>query len=164
MHTYQLGAPMSWKEFKALPDDLKCVYVLKLREKFNVNAVKLAEMFGVRGATVRRVCIDLGLSEKTHRNMSKAQIEAWKKFCDPTYGEEPEEEDAPIECEEEDNEVMDTKVEISKMPAEKKSGCSINSGILQFTGKAPDITISLMKFLGDSAYKISVEFSEITEE
>ena len=81
-----------------------------------------------------------------------------------TEKEEPEEEDAPIECEEEESEVMDTKVEISKMPAEKKSGCSINSGILQFTGKAPDIAISLMKFLGDSAYKISVEFSEITEE
>ena len=159
MHTYQLGAPMSWKEFKALPDDLKCVYVLKLREKFNVNAVKLAEMFGVGEGYLRGIIRELGLGEKTHRNMSAAQVEAWEAFWKDGAEETSAELETPEECEEE--EVV---IELPKAEEKKNAGCAINSGTVVFKGKAPDIAIALMKFLGDNEYTISVAFSAVAED
>ena len=32
--TYNLNKPMSWTEFKALPEDLKITYIKKLRNEF----------------------------------------------------------------------------------------------------------------------------------
>lgn len=159
MHTYQLGAPMSWKEFKALPDDLKRQYIRSLRDRFNVNAVKLAEMFGVSECYMRGFLRDLGLGEKTHRNMSATQISAWEAFWKDGPEEAIADEEAPEEHEEEEE-----MAELPKTEKEKSVGCAIRGGNINFTGKAPDITIALMKFLGDKEYNISVVFCEVTEE
>ena len=35
---YRLNDPMGWKEFKAMPDDLKITYIKLLRKEFNVPA------------------------------------------------------------------------------------------------------------------------------
>ena len=162
MHTYQLGAPMSWKEFKALPDDLKRTYILNLREKFNVNSEALGQMMGICGSAIRRICIDLGLSDNVHRKMSAKQAEEWKNFYTPAR-KEASEEDETIERDEEEVKTMDIIVDLPKHTEEKKSGCEINTGTVVFTGKAPDIAIALMKFLGDKEYNISVAFTAVTE-
>lgn len=159
MHTYQLGAPMSWAEFKALPDDLKRQYIRSLRDRFNVNAVKLAEMFGVNDYYLRSFLRDLGLGEKTHRNMSEAQVIAWEAFWKDGVKAMSAELETPEECEEE--EVV---IELPKAEEKKNAGCAINSGTVVFKGKAPDIAIALMKFLGDNEYTISVAFSAVAED
>ena len=45
--TYRLGSPMNWEEFNAMPDDLKKMYIKKLRDKFNVPDRELAVAMGV---------------------------------------------------------------------------------------------------------------------
>lgn len=45
--TYRLNDPMDWKEYKAMPDDIRVLYVKALREKFNVPDRRIAEMLGV---------------------------------------------------------------------------------------------------------------------
>lgn len=45
--TYRLGSPMSWEEFNAMPDDLKKMYIKKLRKNFNVPDEMLATAMGV---------------------------------------------------------------------------------------------------------------------
>lgn len=45
--TYRLGSPMNWEEFSAMPDDLKKMYIKKLRDKFNVPDEELAVAMGV---------------------------------------------------------------------------------------------------------------------
>ncbi len=46
--SYNINNPMKWKEFKALPDDIKIVYIKALREKFNVPDTRIAEeMMGI---------------------------------------------------------------------------------------------------------------------
>lgn len=47
VQTYRLGSPMSWEEFSAMPDDLKKMYIKKLRDKFNVPDQALAVNMGV---------------------------------------------------------------------------------------------------------------------
>ena len=45
--TYRLGSPMSWEEFSTMPDDLKNMYIKKLRKNFNVPDEVLAMVMGV---------------------------------------------------------------------------------------------------------------------
>lgn len=45
--TYRLGAPMTWEEFKSMPNDLKVMYVKKLRKQYNVPDEELALAMGV---------------------------------------------------------------------------------------------------------------------
>ena len=44
--TYRLNEPMSWKEFKAMPDDIKRLYITILRQKFNVPDKHICRMMG----------------------------------------------------------------------------------------------------------------------
>ena len=47
VQTYRLGSPMGWEEFSRMPDDLKKMYIKKLRDKFNVPDQALAANMGV---------------------------------------------------------------------------------------------------------------------
>lgn len=63
--SYRLSEPMSWKEFKALPDDIKVTYIKLLREKFGVPDKEISDMFGVDRQTAGRWfrCLGLGLGK-----------------------------------------------------------------------------------------------------
>lgn len=45
--TYRLGSPMGWEEFSSMPDDLKKIYIKKLRDKFIVPDEVLADAMGI---------------------------------------------------------------------------------------------------------------------
>lgn len=51
--TYSLNKPMSWEEFKELPDDLKVAYITAIRERFLVSDKLIASMFGVECTVMR---------------------------------------------------------------------------------------------------------------
>lgn len=57
-----LKKPMTWGEFKELPDDLKVEYIKSLREKFKVPNTALAEMFDISITLITRYFKCLGLS------------------------------------------------------------------------------------------------------
>ncbi len=59
--SYRLNAPMSWKEFKVMPDDLKIVYIKALREKYKVPDVQLSEAMGVSRVTMGKCIKNLKL-------------------------------------------------------------------------------------------------------
>lgn len=59
--TYCLGKPMTWAQFKAMPDDLKIEYVKKLRKKYSVPDYALAEAMGVSRRTFGKWMWGLGL-------------------------------------------------------------------------------------------------------
>ena len=61
--SYRLNAPMSWEEFKSMPDDLKAVYIKGLREKFGVPTTILAERMGCCEATLGKYLRCLGLGQ-----------------------------------------------------------------------------------------------------
>ncbi len=61
--SYRLNEPMSWKEFKDLPDDIKVVYIKALRQKFNVPGKYIAVMMGVNACYYSKEINRLGISE-----------------------------------------------------------------------------------------------------
>ena len=63
---YRLNDPMGWKEFKAMPDDLKITYINLLRKKFNVPGNHIAKMMGINTCSYSQEISRLGISEGKH--------------------------------------------------------------------------------------------------
>lgn len=78
--TYRLNAPMTWQEFKDLPDDLKVDYIKALRQKYNVPDNAIAEMLGVKNNTLCMVFNKLHLNRgagKGPRSWDKEAFYIW---------------------------------------------------------------------------------------
>ena len=57
MNTYNLNHPMSWTEFKELPDDLKRQYLANLQTRFNVPLPKIStDMFRMGHTSLNMYC------------------------------------------------------------------------------------------------------------
>lgn len=84
--TYQMNKPMTWEEFRAMPDDLQTQYLTGLRKTLSVTQGDLADMFGVVPKTVARYLdehhIDLGFV-RGKRKTAK-QEELFRLFLDGT--------------------------------------------------------------------------------
>lgn len=99
-----LRGPMTWAEFKALPNDLKKEYVLWIREKFGAPDKYVAEMLGVSGATLTLYLTDAGCASgkscgNGNKKWAKEAFYAWRSGAEEGVVEaeviEPEE--APVE-------------------------------------------------------------------
>lgn len=80
--SYQLGKPMTWKEFGKLPKDIKEEYLNNLISKYSANARNMADMFDVSVATIFRVVKNEGLNVRFQKGRHPTGFEAeqFKKF------------------------------------------------------------------------------------
>ena len=94
--SYRMNDPMTWTEFKELPDDLKVIYIKALREKFNVPDAAIAEMMGVPAYTLSRYFKYYGLARGKvaggNTPWQKEAFLAWAHGGDPEAVSENEEE------------------------------------------------------------------------
>ena len=94
-----LKKPMSWEDFKKLPNDLKAAYIKWIREKFNAPDNCIADMFGVKKNTFSTYMVDLKLNKgpgNAKKNWEKEKFYAWVHGID----ENAVEGTAEVECEE----------------------------------------------------------------
>lgn len=100
--SYRLNDPMTWAEFKTMPDDLKITYIKLLREKFGVSDSKIAEMMGIGQNTMskesRRLNTALGWGGNGGK-FDKDGWEAWINRSTPTLDDGEELEQAAEEGE-----------------------------------------------------------------
>ena len=75
--SYKLNDPMSWEEFKALPDDLKIAYVTALRKKYNVSDTNIAKMMGVCQVVISKEVRRLGISGGRRGSKTKWDADGW---------------------------------------------------------------------------------------
>ena len=91
---YRLNEPMTWEQFKQMPDDMKIAYIKALRETYNAPTKEIIKMLGVSyflyGETLRR----LGISEPT--GTRRTATEERFKWLAGNKGEEPVEEKEPV--------------------------------------------------------------------
>lgn len=97
--SYRLNDPMSWIEFKSMPDDLKVVYIQELRKKYNVPDRYIYQMFGIGKDTLikemKRLNLILGDRGRGRRAWDKEGFLSWANGVDahaPVPEEEPAEE------------------------------------------------------------------------
>ena len=64
--SFRLNDPMTWAEFRSMPEDIQVTYIKLLREKFNVPDKNLAEMFGITKDSISRVFKKMGLQRNVH--------------------------------------------------------------------------------------------------
>lgn len=74
--SYRLNEPMSWNEFKELPDDIKTMYIKGIREKYDIPDKYLAEAMGVASPTFCRWMKCLGCTLGVRMGLKG---EAWKE-------------------------------------------------------------------------------------
>lgn len=75
--SYKLNSPMTWVEFKAMPDDLKQNYITLLRKHYNVpDSVIARELFSLHKVTFSNEMKRLGLSKGRTTN-KKYKVDEW---------------------------------------------------------------------------------------
>ena len=83
MKTYNINKPMTLKEFKYLPGDLRKTYLTKLVQEFHANDSMIAEMFGCTAGNVKAYRSALGVKSLgcgPKSQPSKEQMTEWRSF------------------------------------------------------------------------------------
>lgn len=180
-----LKKPMTWEEFKALPDDLKKQYVKFLRAKYNTPVKAFAEMFGVTGACVSKLFKTIGLAEGkgAARKYNVWDEEGFAAWCGKAIErpidipaeetEEPETvEETPVKnvtlnvdmvrvgetAQKMGDAMMEVVDKVMKVSCDNRGAVPTN-GTLTFEGKSKDILRTLNDILGGQYVKLSVQWS-----
>lgn len=129
--SYNLSSPMSWDEFKMMPQDLRAAYITRLKEKYSVTATDLARFFGCVPSTITKYCkSELGITFNPGKRMTKEQKVAFREFTG-----EVETEEVPQDTEEESQVSFDTKSsEPVFVPESEGNGFNMREITMSFCG------------------------------
>ena len=79
--SYNLNKPMTWKEFRSMPQDLQIMYIKKLRNEFGVPDVVISKAMGICKSSFSRAMSDLNLSlGKSAGAKGKQWLDSEKSF------------------------------------------------------------------------------------
>lgn len=160
--SYRLNEPMPWKEFKAMPDDIKITYIKLLREKFHCFDSAIAEMMGVSKVSLSHEIKRLGLGhgEKRGGNRKWEEREAFYAWV---HGVPTEQKEEPVEAKEEEpivdeteEPVVEEEVTEAAPVCEEAQWVIPTTGSMVFEGKAEDVLKTICVLLGGAKVHISV--------
>lgn len=151
--SYRLNEPMSWKEFKELPDDIKVTYIKLLREKFNCFDSAIAEMMGINKVTFSQEIKRLGLGHGTKHGWNRTWNEK-EAFYAWAHG-------VPATKEAEDPIPEEPVPEAEPVIEEKKA--IPGTGNLVFEGKVEEVLKTIGVLLGGANVHISVTWDVLPE-
>ena len=77
--TYQIGKPMCWAEFDILPNEIKRLYIKRLRDRYGATNSMIAEILGVETDTFVDHMKSNGILVLENRNRTP-DLEAWNSF------------------------------------------------------------------------------------
>ena len=145
--SYRLNDPMTWAEFKDMPDDLKIKYISMIRNAYGVSDNFIANhLFRVSqptvGAEMRRLGIGLGKHSGSGKASDRDSFLAW---CGVKALAQTEPEEFEDVCEE--------YAEPVNQPTGKVIPCS---GDLTFVGAVEDVLASVADILGGTNVRIHV--------
>ena len=162
--SYKLNEPMTWAEFKAMPDDIKVAYIKALRGKYNVSDSKIFEMMGVSQAAGQREIVRLGIAlGKCRGGRVKWDKEGWCAWLNGVPKIEKcvaesentiemcdeESEDSAEKCESPSADLKFAKFEYPAMVAPR-------CGTMHFEGSAREALTTVSLMLGDENVHLCV--------
>ena len=121
--SYNLNRPMTWEEFRSMPQDLQIMYIKKLRNEFEVPDIVLGKAMGICKSSFSKAMRELNLSLGRSAGAKGKQwldsekrfkfFEYWNKFNnEKTVEEDSAEDEAEIveedKVEDEDEVVKET--------------------------------------------------------
>lgn len=162
---YKLNSMMTWKEFKAMPDDIKTTYIKLIREKYNPYDKTIAEAMGINRLTlhkeIQRLGLCLGKSGGGKRVWDEEGFKAFCGNCNPDPVEEPTEEvdDEPVEF------ICDTHLpENEESHVKEETPAVPYSGSMSFTGAADAALKTVMNLLRDSEVSIHISWEFLSSQ
>ena len=138
MSTYNLSKPMTYEEFKAMPDDLRKEYITKLYCDWGVGLVPISNMFRCSPETVRQVCKQFGISTTGRQHLSDEQKIKWLEFLGKISTNANTEDEDEDESKEEYSERKDSSSQKIIAPA---------YGEIIFKGSMSEVTESMNSML-----------------
>ncbi len=142
--SYKLNDPMTWEEFKAMPDDIKIRYIKALRSKFNVSDTEIGRMLGCAQITISREVCRLGISEGRRGGRVKWDKDGWCAWCN---GLKLEKTEAPAV--EEKEEAVTEPEEVTLIPVK---------GMMTLEGGAEDAVAVIVNMLGKANVRLTVSW------
>lgn len=140
MATYNLSKPMTFAEFKAVPQDLQREYIAKLRNTYHASAMQIGNMLGCADETARRIIRELNFDTSLHMVMNPEQKQRWLAW----QGITPDPEEPITDLEEQLNAEPENKAEPIAPTAPTAPTCgAMQGGKLRLAGTAEEILDSL---------------------
>ena len=137
--SYNLNKPMTWKEFRSMPQDLQIMYIKKLRNEFGVPDIVLSKAMGICKSSFSRALSDLNLSLGKSAGAKGRQwldseksfkfFEYWNKFNNEKTVEEDSAEDEAEVVEEDSTEDEAEVVEETDISEEKSNDYTTDNTI-----------------------------------
>jgi hypothetical protein len=152
--SYRLNEPMSWKEFKAMPDDIKVSYISLLRQKWNAPDSYIGKMMGTNVCSFSQEMHRLGIPSTRHSSekWDKDGFYAWAHGV-PTQKEEPVEVE-PVE--------VDTLSDSFKERIHNSVKVLFPmSGTLNYEGTAEDIFSVLNDVVGKGNVRMTISWEAV---
>lgn len=155
--TYRLNEPMSWEEFKRMPDEHKITYIKLLRNKWNVPDKALAEeMFKCHPYTVNREVIRLGISCGQRSGRIKWDKEGYLAWLHGVPAELPAVAvEEPVEVV---DEAAEEKAEVKVYPVPVLNPIVPTMGDVQYEGRIEDILLSVGALLNGANVSLYVKW------
>lgn len=158
VQVYRMNAPMTWNEFKKMPQEHQESYIVILKQKYGVNLPQLGAMFGVTNTTLNQymkkhnfTLVDIHPHTK---KMTSEQKVAWEKFLNSSTSETSEETTA-------ENATSD--VSAPAIPVTTKQPMQVSEISVNFSGDInfEDIVTYLQLVLGDKpSGTLSISFKK----
>ena len=187
--SYRLNEPMTFAEFRDMPEDIQKTYINLLRQKWNAPVAAIAKMMGTDRANLSRYLHNMGFENFPHGNHK------WDKmsFAEWCYGvpnvedcqsvQEEVKEETPVEETPADVEqavqipevpyetVEETAVEVPSVKVnliKEEGSSSINwaipaSGTLTFKGTACEIMNTINRLLGNANVALEVQWTVLED-
>jgi hypothetical protein len=169
---------MTFKEWKAMPDDIKIIYINAIREKYNAPNVAIAQMMGCTKDALHFQLKRLDLAHGTRgaKVWDKEGFFNWWKGI-PTKEEPVEEVEETVEVEPEVVEEVPCEPVKEEIPCKDTSGkqsesesvlqskkCVPTSGSMTYEGMTFDILSSISDLLGNAKVVLSVTWDVVTDD
>lgn len=164
--SYRLNEPMSWNEFKAMPNDIQYGYIKLLKEKYSATNQAIEKMLGVSNGLLARHMKGIGYTI-AHMESGKFDKEGWLAWCNGVPSVAIDEiERSNEESEQEGTEENPAKpIKLIPVYAGKETiGCSIpKSGSAYYEGNIASVMNSVLMILGNSNVRININW-EVKED
>lgn len=79
--TFNIDRPMTWVEFKKLPDSQKIEYIAYLRERFDVTDKRIAKMLGITAPSLGVAMRKLGCARGHRGKIIEKYSEEFEAWC-----------------------------------------------------------------------------------
>lgn len=146
--TYPMDKPVTWKEFKTWPDDIRREYLEGLQDKFGAGVIPIGGMMGVSGQSVNVERKRLGVKKAPGGHTPPEKVKAWHDFilnAIPKTTPTPEQK-TPEKCEEK----LETPLKkCEEVEAKEHEAVAIESGTLTLTGTEAAVAETIFRMIGD---------------